>query len=48
MLCAAQSWDLQALMGEMAAVPASRTRFVETRHLALLTRPLELKGSLTY
>jgi outer membrane lipoprotein-sorting protein len=47
-LCAAQGWDLQALMGEMAAVPASRTRFVETRHLALLTRPLELKGSLTY
>lgn len=35
-------------MREMAAVPASRTRFVETRHLALLTRPLELKGSLTY
>lgn len=35
-------------MQEMAAVPASRTRFVETRHLALLTRPLELKGSLTY
>ena len=32
----------------MAAVPASRTRFVETRHLAMLTRPLELKGSLTY
>jgi outer membrane lipoprotein-sorting protein len=44
----AEAWDLQALMGEMAAVPASRTRFVETRHLALLTRPLELKGSLTY
>jgi outer membrane lipoprotein-sorting protein len=47
-LCAAQSWDLQGLMSEMAAVPASRTRFVETRHLSLLTRPLELKGSLTY
>jgi outer membrane lipoprotein-sorting protein len=44
----AEAWDLQALMSEMAAVPASRTRFVETRHLALLTRPLELKGSLTY
>jgi outer membrane lipoprotein-sorting protein len=44
----AEAWDLQALMGEMAAVPASRTRFVETRHLSLLTRPLELKGSLTY
>jgi len=47
-LCLAQSWDLDALMREMAAVPASRTRFVETRHLALLSRPLELKGSLTY
>jgi len=35
-------------MREMAAVPASRTRFVETRHLAMLTRPLELRGSLTY
>ena len=47
-LCLAQSWDLDVLMREMAAVPASRTRFVETRHLALLSRPLELKGSLTY
>ena len=47
-LCLAQSWELDALMREMAAVPASRTRFVETRHLALLSRPLELKGSLTY
>ena len=47
-LCVAQGWDLQALLQEMAAVPASRSRFVETRHLALLTRPLELKGSLTY
>jgi hypothetical protein len=47
-LCLAQGWDLQALMREMAEVPSSRTRFVETRHLALLTRPLELKGSLTY
>ncbi|HEX6157466.1 MAG TPA: LolA-related protein [Burkholderiales bacterium] len=46
--CLAQSWDLDALMREMAAVPASRSRFVETRHLALLSRPLELKGSLTY
>ena len=43
-----QAWGLQALMQEMAAVPVSRTRFVETRHLAMLTRPLELKGSLTY
>jgi hypothetical protein len=46
--CHAQGWDLQALMAEMATVPSSRTRFVETRHLAMLTRPLELKGSLSY
>jgi outer membrane lipoprotein-sorting protein len=32
----------------MAQVPASQARFVETRHLALLTAPLELKGSLSY
>lgn len=44
----AQGWELDALLRDMAAVPASRTRFVETRHVALLTRPLELKGSLTY
>lgn len=44
----AQGWDLDALMRDMAAVPASRSRFVETRHVALLTRPLELKGSLSY
>jgi len=44
----AQTWDLPALMREMAQVPASRARFVETRHIVLLTRPLELKGSLTY
>jgi outer membrane lipoprotein-sorting protein len=43
-----QGWDLDALMSEMAAIPASRTRFVETRHLAMLTQPLELKGSLSY
>ena len=35
-------------MQSMAQVPASSSRFVETRHIALLTRPLELKGSLSY
>jgi outer membrane lipoprotein-sorting protein len=44
----AQSWDLPALMKAMAQVPSSEARFVETRHIALLTRPVELKGSLTY
>jgi hypothetical protein len=44
----AQGWDLEALMSAMAQVPASQTRFVETRHLAMLTNPIELKGSLRY
>ena len=44
----AQGWDLQALMQDMAQVSSSRVRFVETRYLALLTQPLELKGVLTY
>lgn len=44
----AQGWDLPALMAAMAQVPASQTRFVETRHLAMLTNPIELKGSLRY
>jgi hypothetical protein len=35
-------------MHDMAQVPSSNSRFVETRHIALLTRPLELKGSLSY
>lgn len=43
-----QDWDLSALMRAMAQVPASESRFVETRHLAMLTRPIELKGSLRY
>ena len=44
----AQTWDLQALMQSMAQVPSSRARFVETRHVAILTHPVELKGSLSY
>lgn len=47
-LALGQGWSLDALMSEMAAVPARRARFVETRHLAMLTQPLELKGSLSY
>jgi outer membrane lipoprotein-sorting protein len=45
---AGQTWDLARLLEEMAQVPSSRSRFVETRHLAMLTRPVELKGSLSY
>jgi outer membrane lipoprotein-sorting protein len=44
----AESWGLKTLMQRMAEVPESRARFVETRHIALLSQPLELKGTLTY
>ena len=47
-IAAGPNWDLQALMAAMAEVPASQTRFVETRHLAMLMNPIELKGSLRY
>ena len=47
-LAHAEAWDFAALMHEMAQVQSSRARFVETRHIALLTQPLELKGSLAY
>ena len=43
-----QGWGLAELMQEMAQVQSRQSRFVETRHVAMLTRPLELKGSLTY
>ena len=51
-LLPAWSWSqglgLSQLMQEMAQVQSRQSRFVETRHVAMLTRPLELKGSLTY
>lgn len=47
-LAAGPGWDLQALMTAMAQVPASQTRFVETRHLQMLMQPIELKGTLRY
>lgn len=47
-LAVPQNLELKTLMSAMAQVPASQSRFVETRHLALLTRPIELKGSLSY
>jgi outer membrane lipoprotein-sorting protein len=44
----AGAWELKDLMQAMAQVPASSARFVETRHITLLTRPVELKGRLSY
>lgn len=48
LLASAASWDLDALLGELAQVPSSHSRFVETRQVALLAQPLELRGSLSY
>ena len=44
----AQTWDLQSLMKELAQVQKSDARFVEIRNIALLTQPVELKGTLSY
>ena len=45
---AAAAFDLGTLMEKLAAVPASSDSFTETRHSALLSAPLVLKGSLVY
>ena len=44
----AADFDLPALMELLAAVPASKDTFSETKHSALLSAPLVLKGNLTY
>ena len=44
--CAA--WDLQHLMDSLARSKSGRATFVETKHIALLTRPVESSGELLY
>lgn len=44
----AADFDLSALMELLAAVPASKDSFSETRHSAVLSAPLQLKGTLAY
>jgi len=41
-------WDLGRLMQELAAVKASKGRFVERRYVGILTTPLESSGTLLY
>ena len=43
-----RSWDFARLMGELAQVESSRARYSEVRHVAQLTRPIELSGTLSY
>jgi len=53
MLCAsaqlmAEDWGLAQLMSEFASVEKSHARFQEEKHLAMLTEPLQLSGTLRY
>jgi outer membrane lipoprotein carrier protein LolA len=44
----AAAWDIEQLMQELARVKTAKARFVERKHLAILTAPLESSGTLTY
>ena len=44
----AASWDVRQLMQELAQVKTARGRFVERKHLAILSAPLQLSGTLIY
>jgi hypothetical protein len=42
------AWDLQRLMRELAQVKTANARFLERRHLGILTAPLDSSGTLVY
>ncbi len=42
------AWDVQRLMRELAQVKTAHARFIERRHLGILTAPLESSGTLVY
>jgi len=44
----APAWDFAQLMAQLAQVQASRARYAETRHVAMLKQPIELSGTLSY
>ena len=44
----AAAWDINTLMTELARTPASEVSFRETKYLAALKKPLELKGTLNF
>lgn len=45
---AAKDWGLPQLMSGFATIEESRARFQEEKHLAMLTEPLKLSGTLRY
>jgi outer membrane lipoprotein-sorting protein len=42
------AWDVKRLMRELGAVKSAKARFVERKHLAILSAPLEATGTLLY
>ena len=42
------AWDIAALMQLLKSHPAGRARFVETKHVSILDRPLESSGELVF
>ena len=48
MAAAPAEWGVEQLMKGLSAVQSSRARFVERKHMAILTAPLESSGVLAY
>ena len=46
--CAWAAWDLQQLMDALAQNKSGRATFVETKHLAVLSKPVESSGELVF
>jgi outer membrane lipoprotein-sorting protein len=42
------AWDVKRLMRELGEVKSAKARFVERKHLAILSAPLEATGTLLY
>jgi len=42
------AWDVTRLMRELGEVKSAKARFVERKHLAILSAPLEATGTLLY
>lgn len=42
------TWNLESLMKEFSRIEKSETRFFEQKKLKILTKPIELRGRLTY
>jgi hypothetical protein len=45
---AAADWGVEQLMQALGAVKSSKARFVERKHMAILSAPLEYSGALVY